>query len=106
MKIKVEVTKKEEKEIEITLPYYYEQDLMSDYGDCYIYGKITEDAHYSINIGKYYGGKERVEIEIETHVKFDGLDCYLSPTECDVKKISEGKYSKMKNKAMKLLGKC
>lgn len=34
--------------IEVELPYYYKHDLMSEYGDSVIYGKIEEKSSVSI----------------------------------------------------------
>jgi hypothetical protein len=106
MKIIITETIRKEKEIDIELPYYYEHDLMSDYGDCYIYGKITDKEHISINIDHYYDGKDSTEIEIERINNFNGLSGYLNPSNTGIKKITEGQYLNAKGEAIKLLGKC
>ena len=53
--------------IEVELPYYYKYDLMVDYGDSIIYGKIEEKLHTSIHETERYDGKEIYEIEKEKH---------------------------------------
>ena len=46
--MKIEKTKRIDiKEIiDIEFPYFYEHDLMSDYGESVIYGKILQDIKY------------------------------------------------------------
>lgn len=53
--------------IEVELPYYYKYDLMDDYSDLIIYGKIEEKLHTSISETKRYDGKEVYEIGKEEH---------------------------------------
>ena len=43
MKTNITITEKTEKTIEVELPYYYKQDLYSDYGGSVIYGVISKN---------------------------------------------------------------
>lgn len=66
--------------IEVELPYYYKQDLMSDYSDSVIYGKIEEKLCTSIQETKSYDDSEvKYEIEKEEHdsIKITGLANYF-----------------------------
>ena len=66
-------------EIEVELPYYYKHDLMDDYGDSIIYGKIEEKLHTSIHETQRYDGKKTYEIEKEEHYSIanSGLSSYF-----------------------------
>ncbi len=65
--MEVEITKRIEQVevIDVELPYYYQHDLSSDYGDCIVYGKIEEHVCTTIQEDKDYGGKIKYEIEKE-----------------------------------------
>lgn len=55
--MKITVKKKVEttEDIQIQLPYYCVHDLMSEYSDSIIYGKIQEDRHSKVHM-KFYKG--------------------------------------------------
>lgn len=78
--MKIEITKRIEQieTIEVDLPYYYIYDLMSDYGESIIYGKIEERCHTSIK-EETYKDQEKYEIEKEEHysIKNSGLANYF-----------------------------
>lgn len=89
--------------INIELPYYYKYDLMSDYGDNIIYGKIEKDFHVAIKENKNYDGKCEYEIEREEHdsIKESGLSCYF-----DKKYLSNQlEFEKAKNRCFMFLDK-
>jgi hypothetical protein len=80
--MKIEITKIERKTviIETELPYYYRQDLMSDYSESIVYGKIDEHLHISIQEIKLHDeDSEKYEIEKEEYlqIKDTGLACYF-----------------------------
>jgi len=65
--------------IDIELPYFYKQDLMSDYGDAVIYGKIEEKNATAIHETKNYDGEEKYEVEKcpFTSIGNSGFSCYF-----------------------------
>lgn len=65
--------------IEVELPYYYKHDLMSDYGDSVIFGKIEEKLCTSIHEIENYDGEEKYEIQKNEHhsIKNSGLASYF-----------------------------
>jgi hypothetical protein len=66
MKIEITTTKIVKETIDVEFPYYYKHDLMSDYGENVIYGKITEDYAYTIQEIENYDGKLAFELEKDT----------------------------------------
>lgn len=66
MKIEITTTKRVKETIDVEFPYYYKHDLMIDYGENVIYGKITEDYAYAIQEIKNYDGKVAFELEKDT----------------------------------------
>ena len=79
--MQVEITKQipQVEIIEVELPYYYKHDLMSDYDDSVIYGKIEEKLCTTIQETKNYDGEKKYEIEKEEHhsIKNSGLSSYF-----------------------------
>lgn len=79
--MKIEITETVEKVsvIDVELPYYYKHDLMSDYGDSVIYGKIEAKLHTAIQETENYDGERKFEIEKEEHseIKNSGLASYF-----------------------------
>lgn len=68
MKKTIEVERKVTKEIEVNLPYYYEQHL----DHSVIYGRIEENRHVSVHVDY-----ERFELEIEKRPP-SSLGCYFT----------------------------
>lgn len=80
MQVEIIKTVKQVEIIEVELPYYYKQDLMSDYCSSFIYGKIEEKLCTSIRETKSYDSKEeKYEIEKEKYdsIKNSGLSSYF-----------------------------
>jgi hypothetical protein len=81
--------------IEIELPYYYKHDLMSDYSDSVIYGKVEEKLHTAIKISYIYQGGSCFELESEKR-NASYMSCYMT----DEFKISEKEYLSAKEKLL------
>ena len=90
--------------IEVELPYYYKHDLMHDYGDSIIYGKIEEKLHTSIHEIKGYDGKESYEIEKEKHssIALRGLSSYFE----DEHQSSKEEFEAVKERCLSFLNGC
>ncbi len=104
MKIKLIKQIPQEETIEVELPYYYKHDLMDDYGDSIIYGKIEEKLHTSIHETKRYDGKEAYEIEKEKHVSIAlrGLSSYFE----DEHQSSREEFEAVKERCLLFLNGC
>lgn len=78
MKIEITKTVRHIEVIDVELPYFYRNDLDSEYGYSIIYGKIDEKLHTSIHATKE-NGIEKYEIEKEAHysIKHTGLASYF-----------------------------
>lgn len=66
--MKLEVTKRitRTETVNVELPYYYEHDLLLDWADSVIYGKIEEKRTTRIQITRHYqGGTREFELEID-----------------------------------------
>lgn len=104
--MQVEITKQitQLEIIEVELPYYYKHDLMSDYGDSVIYGKIEEKLCTSIQETKNYDGEEKYEIEKEEHysIKNSGLSCYFDTKH----KSSKEEFESVKERCLSFLNGC
>ena len=90
--------------IEVELPYYYKHDLMDDYGDSIIYGKIEEKLHTSIHETKRYDSKEAYEIEKEEHhsIENSGLSSYFE----DEHQSSREEFEAVKERCLSFLNGC
>lgn len=90
--------------IEVELPYYYKYDLMSDYGDSVIYGKIEEKLCTSIQETKNYDGEKKYEIEKEKHhsIENSGLSSYFDKKH----KSSKEEFEEVKERCMSFLNGC
>ena len=104
--MKVEITKQVTKLeiIEVELPYYYKVDLMSDYDDSVIYGKIEEKLCTSIKETKNDDGEEKYEIEKEEHhsIKNSGLSSYFDKRH----KSSKEEFEAVKERCLSFLNGC
>lgn len=72
MKISIKKTKTVEEIIDVEFPYYYKYDLMSDYSDTIIYGKIFENYEVTIKECNSYNNLMSYEIERDSR-----SDCYF-----------------------------
>lgn len=81
--------------IDIELPYYYKHDLMSDYSDSVIYGKIEEKLHTAIKVSYEYKGGIIFELESEKR-NAAAMACYMT----DEFKSSETEYLAAKAKML------
>lgn len=89
--------------IEVELPHYYKHDLMSDYGDCVIYGKIEEKLCTTIQESNK-NGEDKYEISKEDHesIKNSGLSSYF-----DIKhKSSKEEFEEAKKRCLTFLNGC
>lgn len=104
MKIKLIKLIPQEEIIEVELPYYYEHDLMDDYGDSIIYGKIEEKLHTSIHEIKGYDSKETYEIEKEKHRSIEnrGLGGYFN----EEYQSSKEEFEAVKERCLSFLNGC
>lgn len=104
--MKIEITEQIEKAIliEVDLPYYYEHDLMSHYGDNIIYGKIEETKHTCIQEITNDNGAHSFKIEKEKHnsIKNSGLVPYFKKEH----RSSEEDYQNAKNRALNFSNSC
>ena len=104
--MQVEITKQVQQVeiIEVELPYYYKHDLMSDYGNSVIYGKIEEKLCTSIQENKNYDGEEKYEIEKEEHhsIKNSGLSSYFDKKY----KSNKEEFEAVKERCMSFLNGC
>lgn len=103
MKIEIIETKEVRKKIDVDLPYYYEHDLSFNYDDCRIFGEITKDQHFSIQINKLYDGTESVEINLKKHNNFLALSDYFNTSEPGTSQISKEDFIRVQKEAMKIL---
>lgn len=103
--MRIEVTKLEtvKYEVEAELPYYYAHDLMSDYSDCIIYGRIDETTHLSIKETENHNGEFEYELQKESHksIANTGLGCYFDKEH----KGSKEQYEAVKQRAIEFIGK-
>lgn len=97
MKIEITTTKRVKKTIDIEFPYYYKDDLMSDYGDTVIYGKIMTDYEITIKENESYSGVKSYEIEKDSR-----SDCYFT----DEYKSSKEEFEAVKVRALAFLNEC
>lgn len=90
--------------IEVEFPYYYKHDLMSDYGDSVIYGKIEEKMCTSIQETKNHDGEEKYEIEKEEHhsIKNSGLSSYFDKKH----QSSKEEFEAVKERCLSFLNGC
>lgn len=81
MKVEIKIQRSEVITIDVELPYYYEQNIDTDYSDTAIYGRIEEKNHVSIKEDTDMYGKKSFEIEVSEHnsIKATGLGCYFNP---------------------------
>lgn len=88
-------------EIDIELPYYYRQDLESDYGESVIYGMLDGTYHFSIH--EKIGDTTVYEIEHEPlgYLRFDGFETYFKP----MYKSSKTEFDDVARRANALLAK-
>lgn len=103
MKIEIEETIRQNKVIDIELPYYFKHDLYLDSHECVIYGKVEEKRISKITINREWGGSIS-EIEIESYsgnVKFT-ISSYYGEEYKSFKEEFEGS----KLTAMDYLGRC
>lgn len=95
----IELTKTINKtvKVDIDLPYYYKHDLMSDYGDSVIYGKIEENLGTTIH-EQIFGDTTSYEIEKYryTSIANSGLSEYFDP----MHKSSKKEYESAKDRCM------
>ncbi len=79
MKISITEEVSTVKIIDVDLPYFYKHDLMTQYGDSVIYGRIEETLHTSIQETLNFDGSVTYEIEKEDHdsIKNTGLASYF-----------------------------
>ena len=64
MKITIKESVVKERVIDVRFPYYYKQDIGSDYGTCVIYGYLTEKEDISIcETTDFRDGRTTYEIE-------------------------------------------
>lgn len=97
MKIEITTLKRVKKTIEVDFPYYYKHDLMSDYGDTVIYGKIMPGYEITIKEGKSYNGKKTYEIEKDSQ-----SDCYFTKEY----KSNKEEFESVKVRALAFLNEC
>lgn len=103
MKITIEVERKIKKTINIDLPYYYKHDLLPDYGDSVIFGKINGTTHTAIQVSKRDCYEPDIEYRIEiTMSPPDRYGCYMT----NEHKSSEEDFLKIKAAMMEVLAKC
>lgn len=104
MQVKITKNIPQVETIDIELPYYYEQDLMSDYGDSVIYGKIEEKLHTRIQQTENYDGEEKYEIKKEEHhsIENSGLAGYFD----EKHKSSKDEFESAKQRCMGFLNDC
>jgi len=94
----------QEETIEVELPYYYKHDLMSDYGESIIYGKIEAKLHTSIHETERYDNKRAYEIEKEEHISIAlrGLSSYFE----DEHQSSREEFEAVKERCLSFLNGC
>ena len=94
----------QEETIEVELPYYYKHDLMNDYGESIIYGKIEEKLHTSIHETERYYSKETYEIEKKEHysIETSGLATYFE----DEHQSSREEFEAVKERCLSFLNGC
>lgn len=93
----VKVSVQVDKTVTITFPYFYKRDLLLDFCDCIIYGKVNENEHQSIKIAK---NSESVNAEVEKEfIDWRLLGCYYNQED----KSSEEEYLKAKQEALALI---
>lgn len=97
MKIEITTTKRIKEIIDIDFPYYYEHDLMTDYGDNVIYGKILPEYEITIQEKDLYDDKKSYEIE-----KRLPSNCYFTQEY----KSSKEEFEAVKLRALKFLKEC
>jgi hypothetical protein len=97
MKIEIITTKRVKETIDVDFPYYYKQDLCSDYSDTVIYGKIMGEFEVTIKEDESYNGKISYEIE-----KCFRSDYYFT----DEYKSSKEEFEAVKIRALEFLNKC
>lgn len=103
MKIEIEKKVTQIEIIEVEFPYYYKHNLMSDYGDCVIYGKIEEKLCTTIeesnrnNIEKFV-----IEKEEYTSIKNSGLSCYFNKEY----KSNKEEFEDAKERCLSFLSEC
>lgn len=97
MKIEIIITKRVKEIIEVEFPYYYKHDLMSDYGDSIIYGKIMPDYEIAIKEVELCNGKKSYEIEKDFR-----SNCYFT----DEYKSNKEEFESVKVRAIEFLKGC
>ena len=104
MKIKLIKLIPQEAIIEVELPYYYKHDLMHDYGESIIYGKIEEKLHTSIHEDEGYNGRKTYEIEEKEHysIATSGLATYFE----DEHQSSREEFEAAKQRCLLFLNGC
>ena len=104
MKIKLIKLIPQEAIIDVELPYYYKHDLMNDYGESTIYGKIEEKLHTSIHETERYYSREAYEIEKKEHYSIanSGLATYFE----DEHQSSREEFEAAKQRCLTFLNGC
>lgn len=94
MKLKITKQIEQTEVVDIELPYYYKHDLLLDYADVVIYGKIEENKCTHIKIDR---GRDELVFELSTQSKPAAqYGCYIT----DEYKSSEAEYLAAKVKLL------
>lgn len=64
--------------VDICLPFYYTHNLLADFGDSIIYGKIEEKLTTKIQISNNWRGGTTFEIEFIEGAPSSRIGCYLT----------------------------
>lgn len=90
MAIVVEIEKVVIKEkVSVETPYFYKHDLLPDFGDSIVYGKVLDDCVVTVQKTDRYGGKVAFEIQV---VKKSDLRAYSNYLVKEEYRSTEGEF--------------